>query len=325
MLTRSNDDQAADRVLKQLKDMGHQGLRWNTDSYPQDAQLTSQFSGTTLRRRLRTQDFEVELDELDAVYFRRFEAGVNLPPDLGQFREACYQESVQTLLGTLGALPCFQLDPAWAIRRAELKEVQLRFAAELGLDYPRTLFTNDPDQVRRFAQQVGPVVAKMQTKVIVHRQQEQQAAFTSTVDDLEDLDGLQFSPAIFQERIEKKLELRVTVVGNQLFPAAIDSTRSQVGADDYRLDNDLSYGWKDCELPERVSNALLAMVKRFGLNYSAIDLILTPDERYVFLEINSAGEWVWLARDLGLPIDRAIAEVLTDPSRRLVSTKAQWG
>lgn len=324
MLTRSNDDACAERVLAQLESRGHQGYRWNTDVYPLEAQLSASYSGGRHRRLLRTPDFELDLAEVEAVYFRRFEAGVCLPQDLGKFRNPCYQESVQTVFGLLASLECFQLDPFWAIRRAELKETQLRFAAELGLEFPRTLFSNDPRQVRDFAAEVGEMVAKMQTKVIVHRNNEQQAAFTSMVDNLDDLEGLRYSPAMFQEKVEKKLELRVTVVGDRVFPASIDSTGSEVGSVDYRLDNDLSFGWQECEIPPQVEQALVKMVRRFGLNYGAADFILTPDDRYVFLEINSAGEWVWLARDLNLPIDQAIAEVLTVPERRLIGLEQQW-
>jgi glutathione synthase/RimK-type ligase-like ATP-grasp enzyme len=97
-----------------------------------------------------------------------------------------------------------------------------------------------------------------------------------------------------------------------------------VGTTDYRLDNDLSFGWKEWKLPPEVEKALLQLVRRFGLNYSAADIILTPDDEYVFLEINSAGEWVWLARDLGLPIASALVEVLTVPERRLIAHEEQW-
>ena len=34
----------------------------------------------------------------------------------------------------------------------------------------------------------------------------------------------------------------------------------------------------------------------------------TPDDRHVFLEMNPAGEWGMLERELSLPISEAIAE-----------------
>ena len=49
---------------------------------------------------------------------------------------------------------------------------------------------------------------------------------------------------------------------------------------------------------------------RLGLVYGALDFIVDPDGCHIFLEINQAGEWGWLQRDLGLPIAEAIATAL---------------
>ena len=48
----------------------------------------------------------------------------------------------------------------------------------------------------------------------------------------------------------------------------------------------------------------------FSLNYGAIDIILTPDGKLVFLELNPCGEFFWLEHSAGLPISDAIADVL---------------
>jgi D-alanine-D-alanine ligase-like ATP-grasp enzyme len=49
-----------------------------------------------------------------------------------------------------------------------------------------------------------------------------------------------------------------------------------------------------------------------SLAYGAIDLILTPDGRYVFIEINPNGQYQWLEDMTGLPISRRIARLLID-------------
>jgi glutathione synthase/RimK-type ligase-like ATP-grasp enzyme len=54
----------------------------------------------------------------------------------------------------------------------------------------------------------------------------------------------------------------------------------------------------------------------FVLNYGAIDIIVTPDGRHVFLEINPVGEFFWLERRPGLPVSDAIADVLLGLARR---------
>jgi D-alanine-D-alanine ligase-like ATP-grasp enzyme len=55
----------------------------------------------------------------------------------------------------------------------------------------------------------------------------------------------------------------------------------------------------------------------FGLNYGAVDMILTPDDRYVFLEINPAGEFFWLElKNPKFPVSAAIADVLLGEAPR---------
>jgi glutathione synthase/RimK-type ligase-like ATP-grasp enzyme len=48
----------------------------------------------------------------------------------------------------------------------------------------------------------------------------------------------------------------------------------------------------------------------FDLSYGALDLILTLDSRHIFLEVNPVGEFFWLEQCPGLPISKAITEVL---------------
>jgi glutathione synthase/RimK-type ligase-like ATP-grasp enzyme len=47
-----------------------------------------------------------------------------------------------------------------------------------------------------------------------------------------------------------------------------------------------------------------------GLSYGAIDMILTPDGRYVFLEINPNGQYYWIEQMTGLPISDAVCDLL---------------
>jgi glutathione synthase/RimK-type ligase-like ATP-grasp enzyme len=65
-------------------------------------------------------------------------------------------------------------------------------------------------------------------------------------------------------------------------------------------------------LPTDVEAKLLQFMDYFGLNYGGIDIIVTPDDRYVFLEVNPVGEFFWLELYAGLPISQAIARLLLD-------------
>lgn len=51
-------------------------------------------------------------------------------------------------------------------------------------------------------------------------------------------------------------------------------------------------------------------MEKMGLNYGAIDLIVTPDDQFVFLEVNPSGAWGWIEGRLSFPISESIADLL---------------
>ena len=63
-------------------------------------------------------------------------------------------------------------------------------------------------------------------------------------------------------------------------------------------------------LPREVENSCIDLVQRLGLEFGAIDLIVRPDGRYTFLEINPNGQWAWLEEMTGLPFVETCSELL---------------
>lgn len=317
LVTKSDDNESIDFVTRALKRRGAKVVRLDTDRYPLEVKLSTRVGGTRL---LDTGRARVDLDGLSAIWYRRYDAGARLPASLGDTREPSVQESRRTLYGSIAATPCFQLDPLSAVRLADHKELQLRRAKAFGLDVPKTLFTNDPAEVRRFAKGVkGGLVAKMQSSFAIYRQGRELVVYTTRLDDVRDLEGLEYCPMTFQEELPKHIELRATVIGKRVLTASIDSQRSSKARVDWRRDGvGLLEQWEPYALPRPVERALLKLTKSFGLNYAAADFVVTPKGRHVFLEINAGGEWFWLERKPGLPIADALAEVLTRPGARAV-------
>ena len=89
---------------------------------------------------------------------------------------------------------------------------------------------------------------------------------------------VRLAPVIFQQFIPAESDLRITAVGGKLFPAAI---RSPDGLVDFRLSvGDAALSAE--ELPVSLSEKLLALLKRLGLAYGAIDMRRTPRRGVLF-------------------------------------------
>jgi hypothetical protein len=41
------------------------------------------------------------------------------------------------------------------------------------------------------------------------------------------------------------------------------------------------------------------LVRSLGLRFCSADLVLTPDGRHVFLDLNPNGQWLWLELEAG--------------------------
>jgi glutathione synthase/RimK-type ligase-like ATP-grasp enzyme len=92
----------------------------------------------------------------------------------------------------------------------------------------------------------------------------------------------------------------------EIYPLS-DATRV-----DFRADyNALRYAPHTC-LPDQVREALLAINRTYRLAYSAIDLVYTPEGRYVFLELNAVGQFGWLEGRTGIPLYTKLAKLFIE-------------
>lgn len=325
VITRSDDNDTVKRVSAALAKRGELAIRLDTDRYPDLVRVATRVTHDELTRVLHTEQGRFNLNDVTAVWYRRYLAGGALPHELGDMLPASVEEARRSLYGLIAGLDCFHVDRLESVRRCDHKEMQLIRGKALGLDVPRTLFTNDPASARAFFEECdGRIITKMQSSFAIHRDGTENVVFTNIVkrEHLDDLDGLRFCPMTFQEHLAKRLELRATVVGRRVMTAAIDSQQSEQTKTDWRKDGmGLLRKWIPYTLPRDVEKALLALLDEIGLNYGAADFVVTPDGRHVFLEVNAGGEWFWLDEPKsvggpGLKIAEAFAEVLSDSKAR---------
>jgi len=322
IITHSDDNDSVTRVAEAIARKGGHTIRFDTDRYPTDVRLTAYYDTSGDERlTLTNEEGEFDLREVTAVWHRRISFGAHLPAGLDkQLRHASLGETSAAAHGMLASLKAFRIDHIQHIRHAENKQLQLQVARELGLDIPRTLTTNDPTAVRAFAKSCeGGIVTKMLSSFAIYEEGKELVVFTNRVkpEDLADLSGLSICPATFQELVPKSLEIRVTVVGQRVMSASVDSQVSERAAHDWRRDGvSMLQDWRPYQLPLEIEEKILRLMDYFSLNYGAIDIILTPDGKHVFIELNPCGEFFWLERTPGLPISGAIADLLLGHSQR---------
>lgn len=220
--------------------------------------------------------------------------------------------------GVLRSLSCQWINHPEKIVTADYKPYQLDVARTCGLETPATLLTNSAFAARQFfAEHPGGIIYKTLSGALVFSESgEPLSIYTSRISlhDLEQEDCLRQTACLFQEEIPKELELRITVMGERVFAAEIFSQHSPRTQVDFRQAyTDLRYGIHT--LPQTIHDRCLTLTKALGLTFAAIDMVLTPDHRYVFLELNSSGQWAWIEQATGLPLCETLVDLLTDTTQ----------
>ena len=336
------DDVHAQAVEYWLKEFGADYTYFNYELFPRQAEIAYHF---TRQRTNFTIDFDgqtLSLGDLTAVWLRR--AGLPSPdPNLSKdVQRYAFNES-KALLDNLSLLTpkAFWLSSLYAIRIADNKPYQMAQAHKVGFLIPETVFTNNPATLMGLDPEYDTLVLKP-----VHRselnltlswpqkllqmfsklgkkhyfQGSQQSVqyynsiFTPTHflnrNQLSDvIDSLAICPVCIQEHIKPAYELRVTVVGNDVFACKIKMPDSRKGEVDWRMSNE-DNEYTAYSLSKDLEYRCINLIKELGLSFGCIDLIVNHEGLVYFLECNPNGQWLWVENAIGCQISKSIATLL---------------
>jgi hypothetical protein len=306
IVSHPGDDHAA-AVLAALRRARHPAVLVDTARFPSEAALTQRFGGGNgAGYSLRIEGRGVDLGACRVGWWRRpqpFTLHEGLAADVASF---AYTECHEAVAGLWPALKLTWVNPPALDEVAHHKPYQLAVAGEVGLPVPRTLITNDPDEARAFADEIGPERTVYKTFLATEEHWRETRVLRPV--ELGLLDRVRLAPVIFQEYVPAVCDIRVTAVGDRLFATAITGPEGGYALD-YRMEMDAAR-FEPAELPAETEAGLRALMERLGLVYGAIDLRRTPDGEHVFLEVNPAGEWRFVEEKSGQPLTAAMAELL---------------
>ena len=320
LLLSTPDDGHADAVAAVLAERAAPFVRWNQTGLAHEGSLSVAFTATAQRGpELRVNGERLALEEVNTVYMRRFvHVSVTRPIRDAAARTYAANEATAAINAIL-RLPAVRWVPGTlsAVRDANDKLHQLQLAQSLGFEVPPTLLTSEPAELWEFYREhEGHVIIKPLAFPWFESERGRWVASPQllTPRDLVHAEGLRQGAAILQAYVPKRVELRVTVVGDRVFPCEIHSQATNRTRVDWRRYNLNRTPHHVHPLPADVAAQCVAIVARLGLSYGAMDLVLTPDGRYVFLEVNPMGQYLWIERITGMPITEAICDLITMPT-----------
>lgn len=290
---------------------GVEALRFNTEDYPVAVRVVADPLAPDSAQLLMGGD-AIALGQARGIWLRRprwpqVNPAVTDPLD----RLFAQQEAIAAIGGVWRLLGERCVSPPDVMQAARWKMAQLRAAQAVGLNVPRTLVTNDPAAAREF-EAAGRVVAKAVAEARVETPEAARVGETVEVSARDDLDGVLATPVLFQHRVDKVADVRVTAVGSRLFGVRIVTPRD--APVDFRVTDPAACEYAVVDLPGAIAGRLRAYLNRFGLRFGAFDLAEDRDGTLWFLECNPAGQWAWLEPPTGLDITAALVDLLLDPA-----------
>ncbi|MFF4815267.1 ATP-grasp ribosomal peptide maturase [Kitasatospora sp. NPDC001309] len=299
------DDPTTDLVIDELHDRGTAPVvRFDSGDFPTTLSFAATITPHGITGTLTTPTRTADLSNVRSLYYRR-PSGFTFPHLSEQDTRFATTQARYGLGGVLASLPgCLYVNHPHRIGDAEFKPSGLAVAADCGFRLPPTLITTEPDAARAFVRQHGPVIYKPLSTPLYRVDG---VSCTVRVADVlpEDIDDSVAGTAhLFQQRVEKVADVRVTVIGDRVFYVRIDSDLL-----DWRTDYD-RLAYSVVKPPEGLETQLYAYLSRFGLVFGAFDFAIDHDGQWWFLECNPSGQWAWLEHETGLPMIAAMADLL---------------
>jgi glutathione synthase/RimK-type ligase-like ATP-grasp enzyme len=301
------DEEHTLSVIGRLRNAGREVRLLNLSDFPTRATLSLSWSP------IGDPTYEVDgpagsfdLSAVRVTWWRRI-IPFDIEPKVRAASQRAFAESEtsQAVHGALDALDCTWVNPRCADECAHRKPFQWEVAKRSGLALPQTLVTNDPYAARRFIERIG--LGKTVFKAFLATTEAWRETRLIEQQDMARLDSVRYAPVIFQEYVEG-VDLRITVVGDRIFAAEIDARQTS-----YPVDMRMAIGEaciRSTELPSEVYEVILRFMRELGLIYGAIDMRRTAQGDFVFLEVNPAGQWLFVEQRTGLPITQAMADLL---------------
>ena len=315
IVTEKSDGHTDDMIMK-LYELGHDPIRLNTDEIPINTMMNFRFAGTKWEGCIKvlSSGRKIDISEIRSIWWRR-PGQFEFPPEFSQQeKEFAKREINHSLSGLWEVLRhnCYWVSYPLDIRQAGFKLEQLSRAARMGFDVPRTLITTDPEEARAFYVAcdrkiifkvlADPFLALDTVEPVPIDNPDSlpdlpmpRGTYTTAIGEKElaMFDSVRYVNCQFQEMIPKAVELRVTVIGNEVFACEIHSQAHEKTKMDWRH-YDVEVPYRKATLPSDLVQRCLDFVRSYNLNFSAMDFILTPDGHYVFLENNPNGQFLFV-------------------------------
>ena len=273
---------------------------WNTRKFPVENRINWYPTNGVNNGNFIINNKKIDFKDIKSVFWR-WNYGFNV-----RYKNAENSERTSAILNyeltataesLYNSLNCKWVNGLDAINMHKTKAFQLFTMAQMGIRVPKTLISNDKNEVRKFAEENNcdlifkPVQGGGYTKLL-------------TQNDLSDerLKCLNSGAVQFQEKLDG-VDIRVYVIGDKFFAAEI-----RANSIDFRTDENAEI--VPITLPEKIQKQCLEIMEKFKLKFTGIDIKTKSNGEHVFIESNPAPMFIFFEKKSGYPITDTLCDFL---------------
>ncbi|MDL2141416.1 grasp-with-spasm system ATP-grasp peptide maturase [Flavobacterium tructae] len=188
-------------------------------------------------------------------------------------------------------------------------------AMQIGFKVPKYLITNNKDDLLDFFNEHLKIITKSLYGLPGFSSEEKYFVAKTHVVTLNDIEksGFKFRSSLFQEYIEKRIEIRTFFLNEEFYSSAIFSQNDEKTKIDFRNYNRSKPNRVvPYKLPDKIIEQLRTINNKLNLNSGSYDLILTPQNEYYLLEVNPIGQFAQISLPCNYYIERKVAREISD-------------
>ena len=282
-----------------LEQLGYQPKIWDLTNFPNDQEVSISVSNNaSVNQGLSLDSEKYNLHQFDTIWLRRqpkFKVNKSLHEADQNFALHQCESHIGGVLRSLDTNKTLVVNPRDNAKAINLKIPQLILANRVGFTIPKTLFSNNEEDIRDFVKKTEKdVIFKPYHPNLWQSDDGTSISYTAklTPENMDGLASIKYAPGIFQEYIAKAYEVRAVFMGHTNISLKLDSQNSvKENLVDWRV-NQRALPRERIVLPQNVEALCLKFMKEAGIVFGSFDFIVTEKGDYVFLEINEQGQFL---------------------------------
>ena len=292
----SDEETHSKYMYDTMQKKGYDVEYFDTRKYPKDIQIN--FQPEINDGCFKINSRKILFKDIQGFYWRWYYGVMSGKTDDDYVNNIIYRERLSALTSIFQSIKCNWVNSYTAIELHKSKSYQLNIMAQNNIRIPKTLITNDKEELIKFYETHNknviykPVLGGALTEKL------KETDLTS-----ENLNRLIVSPIQVQEYIDST-DIRVFASQDNVFAAEIRANTLDFRGDD-------SAEIIPVNLPKNIENDCKKVLKCLSLTYSGIDIRRSNNGEYVFLEANPAPMFIHFEKKTGYPITEMLINLLT--------------